>query len=234
MDPELYKDKYRIKSARSPGWDYSSNGCYFVTICTQNREYLFGELSVFVETCHGTSLQQKQRQRIQQQTTEIGKIAQQCWLDIPNHFPFVTLDEFVIMPNHIHGIVVIDRKDDGRHNETAIAVDTSVIDIPVPVPVPVETCHGTSLQRQRQRQRRIPPPGKDSLSLIVNQYKGAVKRQANNMNISFSWQPRFHDHIIRKDDELQRIREYIIHNPDNWKTDELFSKNRGNDENNQS
>ncbi|HEX9970706.1 MAG TPA: transposase, partial [bacterium] len=70
-DDELFKNRYRVKSARLPDWDYSFNGYYFITICTQNREHYFGEIG---------------------RMTEIGKMAQHCWLDIPNHFPFVKLD----------------------------------------------------------------------------------------------------------------------------------------------
>jgi len=87
-----YKNKYRIESARAYWWDYGSNAAYFVTICTQNRAHFFGHIedgAMFYE--------------------EIGDVAYECWQAIPEHFPFVILDEFVIMPNHVHGIIIINK-----------------------------------------------------------------------------------------------------------------------------
>jgi len=89
---ELYKNKYRSDTTRFPYWDYGAPGFYFVTINTKNREHYFGEV---VGTTNGALLK----------PTPIGKIAQQYWVEIPNHFPFVVVDEFVVMPDHIHGIL---------------------------------------------------------------------------------------------------------------------------------
>ena len=95
MDMEKFKGKYRIPSARWAAWDYSSNAAFFVTICVAHRLHDFGEIVGGV--LHLTSL---------------GQAAQDCWEEIPNHFPFVVLDAFVVMPNHVHGIVVIEKPDD--------------------------------------------------------------------------------------------------------------------------
>jgi REP element-mobilizing transposase RayT len=170
----LYKNRYRIESTRLKNWDYSSFGYYFVTICTRNRECLFGNI------VDGEIV-----------LSEIGKIAKQYWLGIPNHFQNAKLDEFVIMPNHIHGIVIIDN---------------------------VETPHGVSLQ-QRQNKFSKPIPG--SLSMVINQYKSTVTRwcRKNGYN-DFAWQSRFYDHIIRNENSLRKIREYINNNPMKWDIDE--------------
>ena len=93
---DRYKNKYRIPSARWSEWDYGSNAAYFVTICTAHRERFFGEIV-----------------QGEMQLSEIGLIAQEYWLRIPSHFPFVVLDAFVIMPNHVHGIIVINKHDGG-------------------------------------------------------------------------------------------------------------------------
>ena len=85
-----FKNKYRIPSTRLQTWDYSKNGAYFITICTQNREHFFGNIQ------NGTM-----------QLSEIGKLAEQYWLEIPKHFPFIELGNFVVMPNHFHGILII-------------------------------------------------------------------------------------------------------------------------------
>src|SRR5262245_38528195 len=90
--PDKFLNKYRIPSARLSNWDYSSNGAYFLTICTANRRKYFGEI------ING-----------EMQFSKIGEIANECWRQIPDHFPYFYLDEFVIMPNHIHGIVLIEK-----------------------------------------------------------------------------------------------------------------------------
>ncbi|MCC8186843.1 MAG: hypothetical protein LIP08_04855 [Bacteroides sp.] len=90
---DLFLNKYRIPSTRASWWDYGQNGFYFVTICTHNQKCYFGEI---IES--------------EMQLSPIGQIAWQCWADIPQHFSFVKLDVFVIMPNHIHGIIIIDKE----------------------------------------------------------------------------------------------------------------------------
>lgn len=120
----LYKNKYRIESARLQNYDYGSNGAYFVTICTKNRIQYFGEIRRDAKSCV-SSLSPKpdipsssiynslpfQKMYL----SEIGQSAYDCWLKIPKHFPFVKLDVFVIMPNHIHGIIIIDKEDKELH-----------------------------------------------------------------------------------------------------------------------
>ncbi len=96
---ERYKNKYRIEPARLKNWDYGSHGLYFITICTKDREYYFGD--IHVETHNYASLQ----------ATAIGNIAEKFWKEIPQHFPFVELDAFVVMPNHIHGILFFNKPD---------------------------------------------------------------------------------------------------------------------------
>ena len=95
-DETHFRGKYRIDSARLTDYDYGSNGVYFVTICTRNKDCFFGDI---LEGLNGFSLI----------PTPIGRQAVACWLAIPEHFPFVVLDEFQIMPNHIHGLLCIDK-----------------------------------------------------------------------------------------------------------------------------
>jgi len=99
---ERFRGKYRIETARLKNWDYGSSGYYFVTICVKNRERVFGNVD--------------DNKMI---LSESGTIAEKFWLGIPVHFPFVKLDEFIIMPNHIHGIIIIDR-------ETLVEAETLV------------------------------------------------------------------------------------------------------------
>ncbi|MEO5790395.1 hypothetical protein [Gelidibacter sp.] len=121
--PEKFRNKYRIESTRLQNRDYGSNAAYFVTICTKDRVHYFGDI---VETQNIGSPQNNEEKRNitetqyiasqqqsigsqQMQLSEIGKIANQNWLSIPDHFPFVKLGNHVIMPNHVHGIIIIDK-----------------------------------------------------------------------------------------------------------------------------
>lgn len=124
------------------------------------------------------------------QYNQIGDIANKYFIDIPRHFPVSEIDYFIVMPNHVHGIIII--KDS------------------------VETRHGVSLQPTFGK------PITHSLSVIVNHYKGAVTRFAKKNNLSFKWQSRFYDHIIRNENDLRRIRSYIKNNPLKWELDEYY------------
>ena len=104
---DKFQNKYRIPSARAPFWDYGWNASYFVTICTHNHIFYFGDIG-----------------EEEMVLSDVGEIALQCWLEIPEHFPFVKLDTFVIMPNHVHGIVIIDKNDDGRDGENRGIAET--------------------------------------------------------------------------------------------------------------
>ena len=172
---DKFKGRYRIPSARRPDWNYSSDGAYFVTIYTKNRINYFGRLL-----------------NASMQLSEIGKIAYNNWIQIPRHSPYAIIDEFVIMPDHIHGIIFI--------------ITT------------VETLHATSLQERILNYQRMseisPKPG--SLPTIMRSYKSAVTKQARKININFSWQPRYHDRVIRNWDEYQLIKNYILDNPENY------------------
>jgi hypothetical protein len=89
----LFKNKYRIETTRLTGWDYAAEGWYFVTICTRNRQYFLGDV-----------------QGVDVALSDIGLAAAQFWREIPKHFSNAAIDEFIVMPNHVHGIVVIERK----------------------------------------------------------------------------------------------------------------------------
>ena len=89
---DKYKNKYRNETIRAQWWDYSGNGAYFITICTKNREHYFGEIIKGKMKLSGT-----------------GVIAHLMWQEIPNHSKHVELGEFVVMPNHVHGILILDK-----------------------------------------------------------------------------------------------------------------------------
>jgi REP element-mobilizing transposase RayT len=181
---EKFRNKYRIDSTRLPGFDYGSDNFYFVTICVKDRKNFFGEI------CDG-----------QIRLNEFGRAAEQCWTNIPSHFPFVDFDEFVIMPNHVHGILVFDKcYFFGREF--------------------VETQYIASLRSGGCTNRF--GPQSNNLASVIRGFKIGVKKYAIENKIEFDWQPRFHDHVIRDERALFRIREYIRNNPVNWSGDRNF------------
>ena len=202
---DRYKEKYRMPSARLQGYDYGQNGACFITICTKNRIHFFGEIisssgfetqdigSGFETQDIGSGFETQdigsgfETQDIASlQPTPIGIIANEYWQKIPEHFPFVILDEFVVMPDHVHGILIISK----------------------------ETHDDASLQGTGYVNTFGPQSG--NISSVIRGYKAGVKSFATTNKIEFGWQPRFYDRIIRDADEMKRIRKYIIENPGNW------------------
>lgn len=169
----LYKNKYRIESTRLKGWDYSNDGYYFVTICTKDRECFFGDV------IDG-----------QMHLSHIGEIMLEEWKKTEEIREDVTIDEWVIMPNHIHGIIVIENK--------TMHLNASN----------VETHCNASLHR-------------NNLSFIIRGFKSASTKKIHLADCPhFAWQPRYYDHIIRDENSLDKIREYILNNPLKWDIDE--------------
>ncbi len=195
----LYKNKYRISSVRLQNWDYGWNAAYFVTICTQNRMFYFGD--IMIETQNFVSPQSQQnivspQSQQKMQLSKIGIIANDCWQEIPKHFPFVKLGAFVVMPNHVHGIVIIDKPDDG--------------------------CGDAKFCVSIPENKNKFGPQSQNLASIIRGFKIGVTKQARQINPDFAWQSRFHEHIIRNDKSFNNISEYIVNNPLNWKEDNFF------------
>lgn len=160
-----------------------------------------------------------------------GVIADIIWHEIPNHHPNVELGDFVVMPNHIHGILILDKPGDNggrRAVETghALSIDNDIAQtgaLSVDNDI-IETGHALSLLRDNAKtigQQRFQNIGKNTVSSIVGSYKSAVTKHANRLGLGNGWQPRFHDHIIRDDGEYQRISDYIVANPENWDRDKF-------------
>ena len=224
---EKFRNKYRIASARAQWWNYGWNGAYFITICTKNREHYFGEI-----------------RDGKMNLSPAGVIANILWYEIPNHAQWMDLGDFIVMPNHIHGILIIDKPDGGNNatgnDNVKMGVETGV---EMNVDSIVETGHALSLQPQPPQPPSFDPPpsnhqsgnksigrnrfqniGKNTISSIIGGYKSAVTKHANRLGFENGWQARFHDHIIRDDAEYQRISDYIISNVANWKHDKFYDE----------
>ncbi len=201
----LYNNKYRVESTRLPGWDYSSNGMYYITMVTQYRVCNLGEIvAVNIPVM---------------KLSDFGKIVDTEWqksFEIRNE---LFLDEYIIMPNHLHAIVII-------NNDESMMVDE-------PVAITVETHGRASLQSDPILQFRSFHRLPKSISSFLAGFKSAVNTKIddyidiNDLNIpkynrkNHFFQPDFYDHIIRNDNELFRIRKYIKNNVQNWVYDSL-------------
>ena len=189
-----FQNRYRIASARAPWWDYGQDAAYFVTICTGDSKHFFGDV------VNGDM-----------KLSHVGIIADILWHEIKNHAKNIELGEYVVMPNHVHGILVL--------NGNAVSAGTTHA-------VSIETTHALSLQsiNQTPAQSRFKNQGKNTLSSIIGSYKSAVTRHSHRLGYEFEWQPRFHDHIIRNEEEYQRISAYIKANPSKWNEDKFLKK----------
>ncbi len=207
-----FHHKYRTSSTRLQKWDYGWNGLYFVTIKTKNGEYYFGNVG-----CGEMFL------------SAIGEIAWQFWSEIPSHFPFVKLDAFVVMPNHVHGIIIIEKPYVGKNWKSINGCNSIPWDQSNYV-CTVETQNFASLQHDTKQipittqitdnQSNQPKnkfgPQSENLPSIIRGFKSAVTINARKINAGFAWQPRYYDIIIQDKKSYDNIRNYIIDNPANW------------------
>ena len=186
--------KRRRRSIRLQGSDYTRQGAYFVTICTRNRVCLLGDI---VEG----------RMRL----SEAGRLAQAVWEDLPDHYPHVQIDVWVIMPNHMHGIIILteaqateDDVQSGADPKTGVGA-ISKINVGAglkPAPTAAPTHHG--------------------LSEIVRAFKTFSARRINALHNTVGtpfWQRNYYEHVIRNESALDRIRQYIVDNPARWRED---------------
>ena len=207
----LFKNKYRIESIRLPGYDYSRPGAYFITIVVHNRQCLFGEIVNGEMTLN-----------------EFGEIVKTEWQKTGALRPNIDVDAFVVMPNHLHGILIITDNDDLYHHrnrnrdrnrrDTLQRVSTeSESESESESGMGMEPGMGMGTIEQFGK------PTHNSIPTIVRLFKSTVTKQINQIRQTLGipvWQRNYYEHIIRNDDELNKIREYIINNPLTWKTDE--------------
>jgi REP element-mobilizing transposase RayT len=176
------EERRRRRSIRLPGYNYSEQGSYFITICTAGRQCILGNVEDGVAVL-----------------SAFGEIARQEWLRSATLRREVILDAFVVMPNHVHGIVTLTEQAPGAGSDVG--------------------AHGNAPGRAPIRQSR-------SIATFVGGFKGSVVRRINRLRGTSGvavWQRNYHEHIIRDEEDLQRIRQYIIDNPLGWERDQYYS-----------
>ena len=173
---------YHRKSYRFEGHDYASSAAYFVTVVTKNRECMFGRVDA------GEMI-----------LSPLGQVADAFFRSIPGHFENAEIDAYQIIPNHLHGILVL-----YENHRTA------------PAPSDVGARHASPL-RDPSNPRGFAP---GSIGAIVASFKSAVSRRARmEFGIVDIWQRNYYDHVIRGEKDWWAIRQYILCNPENWSDD---------------
>ena len=186
----VFQDRYRVSTIRALWHDYNA-GEYFITICTQNREHYFGKI------VDGQMI-----------FTRIGQFADEQCRNVQIHYAYATIPLWVVMPNHIHAVVIIDNNKIPYEKRNVEMHRKSV-----------ETFHETSLQREPIQ---IATEMQSWLSVVVRQLKQSITRFAKNNGIPFAWQSRFYDHIIRNNDDRNAIADYIENNVVKWEYDKFY------------
>ena len=218
---------YNLPQRKSPRatWHDYNGGRYFVTFCTKNHDLYFGDV------VDG-----------RMELSEIGEYALQCIEKIPKINDNIAVPEFVVMPNHIHMIVIIDNPIEWPDDEQLSQFDQRLPQWDSPTAQNGNMMHDggsvglsyygsrcdepiiddSQLDKNEEMQRRSHCCGR--LSRIIGQYKSAVTKYANEHDIPFAWQSRYHDHIIRNITEMNHIADYIQNNPMKWELDRFYKK----------
>lgn len=196
---DLFRNKYRIPSIRLQNWDYRWAGVYFITFCTRNREHYFGTI-----------------ENGRMQLSAIGIIADVLWHEIKNHANNVELGAYVVMPNHVHGMLIL-KTGDSVETGHALSLQPQPPQPQPPKPQPTDPSHSIG-------QQRFQHIGNNSVSSIIGSYKSAVSKHAHRLGYEFGWQTGFYDHVIRDQPSFERIQTYINENPMKWNGDKFFRK----------
>ncbi len=213
FDPQIH----HRRSIRLKDYDYSQAGAYFVTICVHNRECTLGEV------VDG-----------EMRYSSIGRIVHDFWSEVDAHFPHVAIASFVIMPNHVHAIIIIRdaAPTEGHQYRMRRGVVTTPLQPAPPPPTPSKsTPLRTATQSGTERGNPAPTGGKPDLGHIVAYYKyqttKRINAQCRGMGTTSPtpgrrfWQRSYYEHIIRDEADLMRIVEYIRENPLRWDEDQL-------------
>ena len=195
--------QHHRRSVRLQGYNYAQPGTYFVTICTQNHAYLFGDVADDEMVLSGA-----------------GQMVRGVWDELPLYYPGIETDVFIVMPNHIHGIVII---------QPSNVVPSS------PVGAGPRACPPLRTPREQPpptgQPQGVAPTTSMSLPDVVHRFKTLTTKRYTDGVKHNGWQPfpgrlwqrNYWEHIVRNERELHHIREYIVNNPAKWESDRLYS-----------
>lgn len=199
---EFAPDIHHRRSIRLTGYDYSQEGLYFVTICTNNHQCLFGEIINGV-----------------MKLNDVGKIVLEQLNAIPQRFAHIDVDEYIVMPNHIHTIITVGAPLAGAQYQTSGAQNqTAGVDI-----------NNMATAKERATARVAPTVGEvvgAYKSLCVHHCLKWISKNEPGRIMGKIWQRNYYEHIVRNDEDLNRIREYINNNPGQWEMDKLHPRNK--------
>ena len=196
----LYKNEFRIKSARHPDWDYSTNAWYFITICCQDKRMALGEIKDKGFALPAVRL------------STLGIVVRDQLLLTASLRTNIELDEWVIMPNHLHFVIIFNEvRRDASHASSLQAEDARG--------AKRDACDA-SLQKTKEDQKRFGPQS-NNLAAVIRGFKAKVQSIFKKKhNINNFWQSNYYDRIIRSEKELENIRSYIRFNPLKWQFDQ--------------
>jgi putative transposase len=206
---EKFKNKYRLDSMRADFWDYNNTGVYFITICTKDKFHFFGEIKDhFNLTTPIKNLGHDENLKVIHDSKEelknkCGEAVKACWAQIPSQFPFASIGSFVVMPNHVHGIVIIRQN---AHLKKTYAKKNHIQDIQV-----VKNSSANYGLSEINN-----PMLHDGLGKVVRWFKGRCTYDVRKLNPNFAWQTLYHDRIIKNELEYHRAEIYIQNNPQKW------------------
>jgi len=202
MSTDLFQNRYRISSSRA-SWHNYNGGVYFVTICTKNREHYFGEIACNQALSPSSVMH----------LSAVGGYVDEQLRNVSSHYPYAQIPLWVVMPNHVHAIVVI-------HSETPTVETMCTSSLQSSVCTSSRSSNPSRWKNTViNEQMQLVSHKRGLLSTAVGGLKRAVSCFANTNRIMFAWQPRFHDHMIRTVEEQNRIADYIEHNVFRWKSD---------------
>jgi len=204
--PKYNPNIHHRRSIRLQGYDYSSEGLYFITICCHNKVCLFGHVM------NGEMV-----------LNEYGQVAFNEWMKTPEIRPNVELGEFIVMPNHIHGIIRITRRGESHSPDSRGVSNTPDCELHSPnIESNTPDFMGESVSPQRESPLRGPS---QTIGAIVRGYKSAVTKKLNELGVGRKvWQRDYYEHIIRNEQSYYNISKYIINNPSKWWDDKFFMK----------
>jgi putative transposase len=207
---------HRRRSIRLPGYDYTRAGAYFITMCAHRRAFLFGEIVAG-----------------EMRLNEYGEIVRAVWLEIPAHFPHVELGEFVVMPDHVHAIIIVRAREDGEEivgeekvgeeKVGARIVGARIVGARHAVPQLLETLEPAP---RPENLERFGKPVAGSIPTIVRSFKSAVAKRINERRRTPGapvWQRNYYERVIRDERAYNHIAAYIQANPTQWGNDQSYS-----------